>query len=332
MCFTLAPPSTNFNLLHAAKADQSSQMDLDEEDSADISMVDLGNVLPSSTNSQPRKVPRMESKLEKRVLFRSESSFEGSLNQTAISAASSTIHDLDGVGLPMRKEEETINTKFAMKELSMMFSSPACGADEMARKTESALNTTILNNSNDVSYDNMVNLTENHPLDNSVFNIESSGQLENDGPKNPHARSTGTPGFHSTALSQLEADSEASRSLSCVAQTGRSIEKLSQDNPLQRRERDMQDNPGFTIFEDSNEKSSSSSAGDSTNVSQSSSSNGGNRQSFGDTASLSLFNEVFTDIAASDNEETSSEKAQPPSSKSSFAIFVDDEMQDQKVS
>ena len=47
-----------------------------------------------------------------------------------ISTASSTIDEAFAVGAPTSKEEQTINTQVALRELSMMFSSPAFGLNE----------------------------------------------------------------------------------------------------------------------------------------------------------------------------------------------------------
>jgi len=77
--------------------------------------------------------------MPKRVLFGGLDSSMGSvgstnqpnpINLSAISAASSTVDERHATGVAMGREEETINTKFAMKELSMMFASPAGGADD----------------------------------------------------------------------------------------------------------------------------------------------------------------------------------------------------------
>ena len=74
--------------------------------------------------------------MPKRVLFGGFDSTVASIggnsqtNLSAVSAASSTVDERHATGVAMGKEEETINTKFAMKELSMMFASPAGGADD----------------------------------------------------------------------------------------------------------------------------------------------------------------------------------------------------------
>ena len=59
------------------------------------------------------------------TLFDRDESVCSSFHANNLSTASSTVNESHAVGIP--KEEETINTKLAMKELSMMFSSPAMG-------------------------------------------------------------------------------------------------------------------------------------------------------------------------------------------------------------
>jgi hypothetical protein len=134
-CFVLTVGSMlNFNLLNVNNpAELSSQMDLEhEEGSIDISMAGSPSVSfqDAVSGTQPKKLQRVGSKTERRRHFESSVSFESNLNQTAISNASSTINENDAVGVPTKKEEATINTKLAMRELSMMFSSPAFGVDE----------------------------------------------------------------------------------------------------------------------------------------------------------------------------------------------------------
>jgi hypothetical protein len=257
--FTLASSANNFNLLHVVKADQSSQMDLDEDGSVDISMEDSEKANDSSVSLQPLKMQRVHSLPGSRALFRSETSFDASLNQTAISTASSTVHERDAVGVPTNIEEETINTKFAKGELSMMFSSPGFGADDAARKTEHAIRNQSDVSASDTSYDNVVDIMDHHHLDNSVLNAEPSNTNENEGPRNPYGRSVSTPGFKDMALRELDSDPDAEGSLSCRSPIGSSTPyQLSQENPLGGGERDLSNNPGFQVFEDEEAKTSDS--------------------------------------------------------------------------
>jgi hypothetical protein len=253
-CYTIAPLSVNFNLLQVEKADQSSQMDLDEEASIDVSMAESGQSAQRTTASkQPRKLQRLDSKPEARVLFRTEVSFEASLNQTAISTASSAMNELDAVGVPTKKEEETINTKLAMRELSMMFSSPAFGVDDVARKTERQTVNQSLNEGHqgaDVSYANVGDMLGTSMLDNSILNVDD----ENTGPHNPLSRTTATPGFDNMALRELKGDADTGGSLSCSAQGRQPLQQSPQENPLQASEVELTDDPGFQIFEEENDE------------------------------------------------------------------------------
>lgn len=246
--FTLLPSSANFNLLHIASDDQSSKMDLDE--SSDVmSMGEFPEGLTADTsNTHHSKDARNDSTISRKSVFQG-SSFDGSLNRTAISTASSTVDEIGAVGVPTRKEEETINTKFAMRELSMMFSSPAVGADDMAKKTERAmLNRST--NAND-SYDHVMNIMDHQQMNNSIFNIEEDENDENDGERNHKGRSTSTPGFHGMVLQELDGDQDAATSLSCRPQQGRGIPgHLSQENPLPQNEIELHSDTGFRIFED----------------------------------------------------------------------------------
>jgi len=291
--FTLLPSSENFNLLHTVSDDQSSQMDLDES-SDDMSMGEFPEELRTNTSNTNHSVDaRNDSTVSRKSVFRA-SSFDGSLNRTAISTASSTVDEVGAVGVPTRKEEETINTKFAMRELSMMFSSPAVGADDMARKTERA----ILNRSTSAndSYDHVMNIMDHQQMNNSIFNIEEGENSENDGERNTEGRSSSTPGFHGMALRELEGDQDAANSLSCRAEQTRGIPgQLSQENPLSQNEVELHSDAGFQIFEDDRVDEN---------------------QAIARTKAKSSFG-IFED----EDENTTTK---PPATKTSFGIFEDE--------
>jgi len=237
----------NFNLLYLNKTDQSSQMDLDESDSFNISMREASDSGSATKGCEPQE---QDAKPEARVLFQSELSFEGSLNQTAISTASSAINESDAVGVPTKKEEETINTKFAMRELSMMFSSPAFGVDDSARKPELRVNDDSVHdgeNAQNVSFGNVGDGLGQSMLDNSILNCDD----ENRGPRNPLARANNTPGFNKSALRELGPDGDAQRNtLSCRRQRPRLAQIPAQENPMRGPETDLDEDPGFQIYED----------------------------------------------------------------------------------
>lgn len=160
------------------KADQSSHMDLDgdEEEFMDASMSEsLSRSIQTSARSN--KIfgkERTEFKPEEKILFQPvDISFGTGLNQTAISNASSTINEIDNFGLSGKQEEETINTKFAMKELSMMFSSPNFEVDSTRKRRDQSC-TSRINES--VAHDNIEvnalfgNVGDGIMLNNSICN------------------------------------------------------------------------------------------------------------------------------------------------------------------
>lgn len=148
-CFQLVSSSTDFNLLEIIEeatmaTRESSTMDMDASSINDIDMEDGDdgvameeqhhNTSGIDASYSAAQQEDSSSKAEtRRVLFGLNAS-TGSAAAYNTSTASSTVNERDAVGLPMGKEEETINTKFAMKELSMMFSSPAmgCGATNLS--------------------------------------------------------------------------------------------------------------------------------------------------------------------------------------------------------
>jgi hypothetical protein len=178
--------SMNVNLFFRSSQHENSsgslmELDDDGEYSADMSTMETSTVsVPLSVTSQPTssklQVHRSESKERSSRGFQRETSFEMGLNQTAISTASSTINEAEAVGVPGRRDEETINTKLAMRELSMMFSSPAVGSESVRKRNSLA---SVINESieghQDQSFENLADGLGNVRLDNSIFH-SSGGQ------------------------------------------------------------------------------------------------------------------------------------------------------------
>ena len=196
--YRLVTPAQNFNLLHNAKTtnkDDSNMVmgddsgsDIDEDSASSVEEVSMGQneagvaqspetfVDKDDEDLHAHKARKLNSTSKKgRVLFRSEPSFEDSSaanhhhHAAENSAASSVLNESDAVGLPTAKEEETINTKLAMKELSMMFSSPAFGVDDDGRRGEPSRRTRDGDNHDDDSYDNIGDLVGNFALNNSII-------------------------------------------------------------------------------------------------------------------------------------------------------------------
>jgi hypothetical protein len=176
-----------FNLLEVAQADDST-MDVSVE----------------SMNDGDRKPPALNShkKLPPRSLFSGDDSMENNMNN--ISTASSTVNERHAVGVATGKEEETINTKLAMKELSMMFSSPAMGLNDLEPPVEEEGGDTA-------TFSFVAGLVDEHAANNSILAGYVEGEYldendENFAPRNPEARDMTTPGFHQSALRTLEGE------------------------------------------------------------------------------------------------------------------------------
>lgn len=342
-CFKAAPVSVNFNLLHVAEVDQSvdmmgdSQMDLDDDDSIeDVSMAESVRASSRKTTDgkQPRKMTKLASTKKGRVLFKQEVSFEASLNQTAISAASSAVNEAEAVGLPMGKEEETINTKFAMKELSMMFSSPAFGNEDSVLQAERsqrarANQSQADDEGSEASYDNIADLVGHINLNNSILGDEEGGE-ENKGPRNPLARMTTIPGFEQMALREIASDDGSDESLGCHSRARRPLQSAAQLDPLHGEENELSDDPGFQIYQDEEAGKPAArepEAKSTFEIFQDGDAAGDSRNSMKPAvkpgAVKSMF-EIFQDDDAEGDELGEKQAAKPPVSKPMFDIFQDE--------
>ena len=403
MCYVIATSACNFNLLHVSNVDHSSsRMDLDEEEESDDCSMDGSFSKSTSLTSeeQPRKVLRLEPKhLGNALLFSDPSSKNASLNLTAVSNASSAVNESDAVGVPTRREEETINTKLAMRELSMMFSSPAFGVDNLATKTERRANYMSRfenDRGTDTSFADVGYSLGDSMLDNSIINYDN----ENHGPRNPSARTANSTALDAMALREISTVSEIdSAALGCSAQGARVSVLASQYNPLRGIAAELDEKVDFEIFEDAIENApenvkarggkfrifqdaleedrkpaarrfsldkdsgeeNDSNSSDSDNANRFAQGdtatftmlmdvagldenencvNGPQRRASsigvteqGDTATLSIFNEMFQDVATTRREESRAAHAPSKAATSGgFCIFVEEEDESAKVS
>jgi len=131
--YRLLVADTNFNMLAVPKVQDASTIDEDiemEQASIDEDDVEMEEDPSVGTDDQaPSKSPYV-----RKVLFCPNTSVDSrnvSFGRNA-STASSTVDENAAVGGPVAKEEETINTKLAMKELSMMFASPVMGLEDIS--------------------------------------------------------------------------------------------------------------------------------------------------------------------------------------------------------
>lgn len=276
--FKVASSEGNFNLLHQA-VDESRQTINDSGMDIDESMEDATTSYSVTGTSARKGNPR-------RVLFSNNASFEMRNRSVNASQCSSTVNSAFAVGVD-NPEEETINTKWAMKEMSMMFYSPAAGLLDTAAKTAQQARTetseeiipgfgeqqasfdsrqqeaATTNNNNEAhnnsgndtaGFEVMLDLVES--LDNSVLHsrADRDNDAENQGPRNPHSRASATQSqIDEQALRPLREESTVS--LSCRSGDQRSLGPLAQDDPLSRvRVNALQQDPGFAIFQDTDTK------------------------------------------------------------------------------
>ncbi len=204
--------------------------------------------------------------LPKRVLFSANSSFD-SQNTKNVSTASSSINERDAVGNNdggAVGEGTTINTKYAVKELSVMFASPAYlgikdhrqGSNDMDRTNNkeqfygpspnTTANTEDEDGRNEVpgsqSYDNDESRTASFAeiaslLGNDIDENAGAGtnvsvamamepeKKENGGPSNPTPRSIATPGFETMALQTLEGQRD-DRLMSSTCASGTATDRV----------------------------------------------------------------------------------------------------------
>jgi len=165
--YKIVPTDENFNMLHCK--DDCSFMDVDELSTIqDVSMEDNSlspNMVECESHHKndsklyaPQNISILKDSFDngntekvseqRKVLFGMNTTIESQSNSyiQSLSMASSTINDQDAVGV-LGEKEETINTKFAARELSMMFSSPATaghGNDISIRTSAVKLNISTL--------------------------------------------------------------------------------------------------------------------------------------------------------------------------------------------
>lgn len=145
--FKLVSSTTNFNLLHKLEdprsmSTNSSYMEIDDGSTIEeVEMEDISrsmNMIREDEETGEQNIEQNQSTMlnSKKVLFGTNTSI-GNLSTSRAnntSTASSTVDERDAVGV-VGDREETLNTKFAARELSMMFSSPAGFMNHMNQST-----------------------------------------------------------------------------------------------------------------------------------------------------------------------------------------------------
>jgi hypothetical protein len=244
--FTLAPTSTNVNLFCQVNNDDSymsleTSMDMVSMESSYLSIAEKSFQIRGRENPTPRNT----------------------------STASSTVDEQNAVGAPNGREEQTINTALALKELSMMFSSPAFAlVNERSRVERTGGLGPILNESgvseprNDTSTISVPEYGDSAHL-NVISEMASHGdpgssfaavEAENDGPRNPLPRSTATPGFETMALRTLEESSSSHGRIACSRR--RALGTIAQEDPMRDLpETELVSESGFQVYNDADSKS-----------------------------------------------------------------------------
>jgi checkpoint serine/threonine-protein kinase len=241
--FTLVHPSTNVNHILQNVGVDDSYMSLDEGSMDIVSMDD-------THHSQ--------------ATYASMFSERSRVDPRNASAASSTIDGTTAVGIPTTREEQTINTQLALKELSMMFSSPAFAlTDEANYHRRSGGLGPILNESGvseaaaSSSYNASLRIDGEGDSDTHgafadiLTDVDPSSSfaavdIENDGPRNHQPRSRTTPGFEHMALRTLEDRPPEVRG-SCASR--RVLGTVAQEDPLRMlTETEFSADAGFQIF------------------------------------------------------------------------------------
>jgi hypothetical protein len=296
----------------------------------------------TTSSKQPFKLQRIGSKADGRRLFLPNASFEAGLNQTAISNTSSAVNDSDAVGVATRKEEATINTKLAMRELSMMFSSPAFGVEGRKPHNRSTASMIYENSGEEAADESFGNLGDGLMLDNSICNTRAGAREKNSSfPSHAAPRSSmqkqdsssNKDGFKNFENNQnndkLDGVSKSSFAHGFQIYQDDENEDMSQKDVSRVHVSSLR-----SVASESDESSNGGyEHGDTASISEAMAIFGAeefgvrqqpeNNNTEGDTATLSLFNDVFSKEDQNLSPPNENEKIIYP--KASFQIFVDDD-------
>lgn len=341
--FKLAPSTSNMNMLYRPSSYRmnDSAMSMEESGSIDVSMEDTSRLLarPPTQERPTKMVKSNRMPLSVKSPFRSDSSVDAVPTPRNASTASSTVDELLAVGVAGGREEQTINTQFALRELSMMFSSPAFGMNESVLQVDRSGGLGPILNQSGVSeaadggdgdtatFESIEELIgggdSNHSFRREA--LESAESLptsrENRGLGNPNARSSSAPDFDSLALRTLE-EEQGHDQPGCSSTRRRGVGRLAQVDPLESlQEVHVPAEPGFAIYEE--EEDEQEQAGFA--IYQDT----GVIEGDGDTATLSLFGDAMdalTDVAnggIADSPDTATLLASPPPVASEPSVEVD---------
>ena len=230
--FKVVPSARNFNLLHKMEdlcmSQNSSCMEIDDASTIEeVEMEDISRSMSMIREDEDRSGGNNEEQHShlfhdseakkfdgKKVLFGANTSI-GNQSTSRVhntSTASSTIDERDAVGV-VGDREETLNTKFAARELSMMFSSPAGFMNKSSalssKKTSEKLLFSIHRDNDELnsSLDKPAQRVSSSKHSEGAFAIFCDDGEEKDGAQNRNAKIPRTAGFAIYEESESEDDS-----------------------------------------------------------------------------------------------------------------------------
>jgi hypothetical protein len=259
----------NFNALQKYKATvDDSVMDIDDSTTAsDISMehaIEKNNsVLGTSREEDPR-----------RVLFGSSASFDRPERSINVSQCSSTINPAGAVGI-YDPEEETMNTKLAFREMSMMFFSPATGLMQSSKKPKTGeymsgiigRQTSFESQQPELGYTNDDLESEEATFATVLDLVGSSGrnvnnslvqsdafETENDGERHPSSKAAEPRDETDPHALRHSTKEDNATATSCRQGVRRAFGQIAQEDLVHdHRVRAVDECPGFTGYQDSPE-------------------------------------------------------------------------------
>jgi hypothetical protein len=245
-CFEEARAKANYFKLVSSATDLNHLVTPESSSNDDsMSMDDDVSMTEESEQSHPPRPKRPFGERRKSLSIHHSRSMELPTPRNS-SNASSTVEE--AAALPPDRNEPTINTQLALRELSMMFSSPALGLND---STAAALDRSgglgpILNSSG----------VSEPAEDRSMGAIEE--ESENHGTvQNPNARTSQIPGFENKALRTLR-DDPTVKSTGCQStqsDSQRTVGPIAQDDVFAGMPiNEISNEAGFTIYSEDGTK------------------------------------------------------------------------------
>lgn len=219
--FRLIDSSTNFNLMVKSDNSEDSSMSLCDSQNESVLYEETAHLaIPDTHDSDCAPVESLSAVKKDDVI---QKLHEDTRPGTILPNASWNSDVSGSVQMPT----PTINTQFAMNQVSMMFSSPMVG--------------------NDIDESMVAPLMQGNDAGIQLFDKD-----ENDPNRPRYLDSRSLPEAEPQVLQSLEQEDEkAQRVLSCQPEGRRRIGPIRQDNPMAGlREHNIPTNPGFSVYEE----------------------------------------------------------------------------------